>query len=189
VAPSGTISTFAGTEPGLAGDGGPAARAQLSLPTAVAVARDGSVYISEAGNNRIRRVSVSGVIETIAGFGPGSGTAGAGYGGDGGPAEKARLFAPMDIDLWPLGDLVISDSGNQRVRGVSQGVINTLAGTGERGFRGDGGKAVEAALSSPQKLALGPDGGIYLADRANHRVRQITPGGTIVTVWGDDAAR
>jgi serine/threonine-protein kinase len=90
----------------------------------------------------------------------------------------------MDLEALPTGDLVISDSGNHRVRRISQGMITTLAGSGDPGFRGDGGKAPDAALNTPQKLAVGRDGSLYLADRANRRVRKIAPDGTITTVCG-----
>jgi sugar lactone lactonase YvrE len=184
VDPAGTITTFAGTEAGLAGDGGPANRAQLSLPTAVAVAADGAVYISDSGNNRIRRVRRDGTMETVLGSGPGSGTAGAGFAGDGGPVEKAKIFAPADLELNPAGDLVFSDSGNNRVRLIARGVITTIAGSGIPGFGGDGGSALGAALNTPQKIALGKDGAIYVADRANHRVRRVDAMGRIESIRG-----
>ncbi len=186
---NGIISTFAGTEAGLAGDGGPANRAQLSLPMAVAPAPDGSVYISDTGNNRIRRVNRDGKIETVLGSGPGSGTAGAGFSGDGGPAAKASVFAAADVGVSASGDLFISDSGNHRVRVVSKGVITSVAGMGDAGFAGDGGRALEAALNAPQKIALGPDGSFYVADRANRRVRRVDSEGRIETVAGRQVVR
>jgi sugar lactone lactonase YvrE len=179
VDPRGIITTFAGTEAGLAGDGGPANRAQISLPTDVAVGPDGTVFISDSGNNRIRRVDPSGTIDTVLGTGPGSGTAGAGFGGDGGPPLNARIFAAAGLACSPTGDLFIADTGNHRVRLISKGVITTIAGSGMAGFSGDGGRAPAAALNSPQKLALGKDGSLYLADRANHRVRRVDPSGRI----------
>jgi sugar lactone lactonase YvrE len=178
----GIITTFAGTEPGLAGDGGPAVKAQLSLPTSVAVASDGTVYISEAGNNRIRRVKPDRIVETVLGTGPGSGTAGAGFGGDGGPALQAKVFAPADLALDPQGGLLLSDSGNHRVRLISNGVIRTVAGTGTPGARGDDGPALNAELNTPQKIAVGPDGALYVAEPANRRVRKVGADGRIQTV-------
>lgn len=181
----GTIATFAGSEPGLAGDGGPATKAQLSLPMAVAVAPDGSVYISDAGNSRIRRVTPDGVIKTIAGFGPGSGTGGAGFSGDGGAPERAKIFSAADIKFDPAGALFISDSGNNRIRVIREGVIGTVAGSGRPGFDGDTGDALKAALNTPQKLAIGPDGSVFVADRANRRVRKVDAAGLIQTVAGE----
>jgi NHL repeat-containing protein len=182
VDPKGIITTFAGTEAGLAGDGGPANKAQLSLPMAMAVAKDGAIYISDAGNNRIRRVNREGIIETVLGSGPGSGTAGAGFAGDGGPVEKARIFAPADLECSPSGDLFLSDSGNNRIRVISKGVITTLAGSGTSGFGGDGGSALAAVLNTPQKIALGRDGSVFIADRANGRVRRVDGAGSIQSI-------
>jgi serine/threonine-protein kinase len=186
VDPKGTITTFAGTEAGLAGDGGPANRAQISLPTDVAVGPDGTVFISDSGNNRIRRVDPAGIIDTVLGTGPGSGTAGAGFGGDGGPARNARIFAAAGLACGPAGDLFIADTGNHRVRLISKGVITTIAGSGTAGFSGDGGSAPAAALNSPQKLVLGKDGSLYIADRANHCVRRVDASGRIESVGRRD---
>ena len=185
VSPDGTLSVFAGTEAGLAGDGGPATKAQLNLPQAVAVAPDGSVYVSDSANSRVRRVRPDGTIATVAGSGPGSGDGGAGFGGDGGPASKAKLFSPADLKFNRLGQLYVSDSGNNRVRLITHGAIITVAGSGQPGFAGDGGPALAASLNTPQKLALAADGSVYVADRANRRVRKIDPAGTITTVAGD----
>jgi sugar lactone lactonase YvrE len=180
----GAVTLFAGTEAGLAGDKGPANKAQVNLPQAVAVGPDGSVYISDGANSRIRRVTPDGVIQTIAGFGPGSGEGGAGFGGDGGPAEKAKLFSPADLKVSAGGHLYVSDSGNNRVRLIAHGVIVTVAGTGSPGGEGDDGKALKATLNTPQKIAVAGDGSVYVADRVNHRVRKIDPQGVITTVAG-----
>ena len=101
--------------------------AQLSLPMAVAVAPDGSVYISDAGNSRVRRVAPDGKIETLSAT-AGARIYGAGFAGDGGPAGKAKLFSPADLKFDAAGDLYISDSGNNRVRVVRGGVMTTLPG-------------------------------------------------------------
>jgi sugar lactone lactonase YvrE len=180
----GKISIVAGTEAGLAGDKGPATKAQLNLPQAVAVAPDGSTYISDSANSRIRRVGKDGIIRTIAGSGLGSGDGGAGFGGDGEAAEKAKLFSPTDLKFNSVGELFISDSGNNRVRLITHGVIVTIAGNGTAGLGGDGGKALSATLNTPQKIALASDGSVYIADRVNHRVRKVDPQGVITTVAG-----
>jgi len=168
---SGKLTTFAGTEAGLAGDKGPADKAQLNLPQAVAVGPDGAVYISDSANSRLRRVK-DGVIETIAGSGPGSGEGGAGFGGDGQPAAKAKLFSPTDLKFDSAGKLYIADSGNNRIRVIADGVIKTIAG------------ASEGELNAPQKLAVAADGTIYVSDRVNHRVRKIDAKGAMTTVAG-----
>src|SRR4051812_6345279 len=124
----GTVTTFAGTEAGLAGDGGPAIKAQLNLPQAVAVGPDGLVYVSDSANSRIRRVGADGVIQTISGSGLGSGEGGAGFAGDGGPPEKAKLFSPGDLNFNAVGQLYFVDSGNNRVRAIVHGIVLTIAG-------------------------------------------------------------
>ena len=180
----GAATTFAGTEAGLAGDGGLASKAQLNLPHAVAVGPDGAVYVSDSANSRIRRITADGVIRTIAGSGLGSGEGGAGFSGDGGPAEKAKLFSPSDLKFNALGQMYVVDSGNSRVRLIAHGSILTVAGSGTAGFAGDGGPALKAALNTPQKVALGPDGVVYITDRVNHRVRKVDAAGVITTVAG-----
>jgi sugar lactone lactonase YvrE len=184
---SGQVTTFAGTEAGLAGDNGAATKAQLNLPQAVAVAPDGTVFISDGANSRVRRVRPNGVIQTIAGSGPGSGEGGAGFGGDGGPLEKAKLFSPADLEVTAAGQLYVSDSGNNRVRFAAYGVTATIAGNGTPGLAGDGGRATQAALNTPQKIAVAPDGTVYVADRVNRRVRKIDPAGVITTVAGSQS--
>jgi sugar lactone lactonase YvrE len=172
---AGNVTTFAGSEAGLAGDKGPATKAQLNLPQAVAVALDGSVYISDSANSRIRRVAPDGNIITVCGSGPGSGEGGAGFAGDGGSPEKAKLFSPADLKFNALGQLVVCDTGNNRIRLIAYNVVHTLAGPAQP-------VSAPAGLNTPQKLALAPDGSIYVADRANARVLKLTPAGTITTV-------
>lgn len=181
---AGTITTFAGTVAGFGGDGGPANKAQMSLPMAVAVAPDGAVYVSDGSNSRVRRISADGTIQTIVGYGPGQDLYGAGFAGDGGPAEKAKIFTATDLKCDAAGNLYISDTGNNRVRVIRAGVITTIAGNGRPGFGGDGSPAVAAELNSPQKLALAANGSIFIADRVNHRVRKVDADKRIATVAG-----
>ncbi len=182
---NGVITTFAGSQPGFGGDGGPANKAQISLTMAVAVAPDGSVYISDAGNSRIRRVTSDGKIQTVVGYGPPQDTYGAGIAGDGGAAEKAKIFSTTDLKFDAAGNLFISDSGNNRIRVIRGGVIDTIAGSGRAGFSGDGKQALSAELNTPQKIAVAKDGAIFIADRANHRVRKVDIGGLIDTIAGE----
>jgi hypothetical protein len=183
---NGMITTFAGTQPGFAGDGGPANKAQLSLPMAVAVAPDGNVYISDAGNSRVRRVAPDGKIQTVVGAGPSEGVYGAGFAGDGSPAERAKIFSATDLKCDGTGTLYISDSGNSRIRVVRAGIITTIAGSGRAGFSGDGGQTLAAELNTPQKIAIARTGSVFIADRANHRVRKVDPKGFITTIAGGD---
>ena len=179
---AGTITTVAGTPSvaGYGGDGGPATAARLNFPTAVAVDGFGNLYIVDRGNNRVRKVTPSGTISTIAGTGA------AGYSGDGGPAASAALNAPATVTVDGLGDVYIADAGNNRVRVVNPlGLISTIAGTGAAGYSGDGGPAIAAALSSPYQLAFGPTGTLYIADRNNQRVRAVAATGIITTVAGN----
>jgi sugar lactone lactonase YvrE len=181
----GMIMTFAGSEPGFGGDGGQSIKAQISLPMAVAAAPDGSVYISDAGNSRIRRVAADRKIQTVVGYGPPQDTYGAGFGGDAGPAEKAKIFSATDLKFDAAGNLYISDSGNNRIRVIRGGVITTIAGSGQRGLSGDGKEARGAELNTPQKITIAGDGRIFIADRANHRIRMVDPKGFINTIAGE----
>ena len=176
----GDIFTFAGTgTAGFAGDGGPATSAALRQPTAVAWLADGSALVADYANHRIRRVSPSGQITTVAGTGT------AGYSGDGGAATSARISWPTDVDPTADGGFLIADLGNKRVRLVSPaGIITTVAGTGVEGTSGDGGPAVSAQLAAPTGVAVTGDGGFLVADAGAHRVRRVSPGGTITRVAG-----
>ncbi len=181
ISPDGIIRPFAGaaTE-GYSGDGGPATQATLSNPYAIALGPDGSLYIADWGNARIRRVYPNGIIETIAGTGV------SGHSGDGQPAISARILATY-IAVGPDGSVYLSSRGYARVRKITpDGLINTIAGTGVNGFSGDGGPALSARLSTyPGGLALGPDGSLYIADTGNARVRRVSPDGIISTVAGN----
>jgi len=176
----GDIFTFAGSgAAGFGGDGGPATSATLRQPTAVAWLGDGSVLVADYANHRIRRISPSGQITTVAGTGT------AGYSGDGGPATSARLNWPLDVEPTADGGFLIADLGNRRVRRVSPaGIVTTVAGTGAGGASGDGGPATSARLDAPTGVAVTTDGGFFVVDAATHRVRRVSPGGTIARVAG-----
>ncbi|MCY4595485.1 MAG: NHL repeat-containing protein, partial [Bryobacterales bacterium] len=180
---AGVITTVAGTgELGYGGDGGPAAGAELASPSGVAVDGSGNLYIADESNHRVRRVDPAGVITTVAG------TAALGYGGDGGPAASAELAFPLGVAVDGSGNLYIADSWNDRVRKVDRaGVITTVAGTGERGYGGDGGPAASAQLYSPRGVAVDGSGNLYIADSSNDRVRRVDLAGVITTVAGTGA--
>ena len=186
VTTSGIMTIFAGngTE-GFSGDGGPAAQAKLYRPTAVAVDKDGSLYISDASNKVIRKVTKAGVITTIAGV-PGR----AGYAGDGGLATKALLTQPAGIAVDYSGNLYIADPSNSVVRKVnSAGIITTFAGNGTAGYSGDSGPATKAQfqIGSPQGIAVDPAGNVYASDYQNHAIRKINAKGIITTIAGTGA--
>jgi len=178
---NGAITTVAGNgTPGFSGDNGPAASAQLSDPEGVTVDSAGNLYIADAFNNRIRKIS-NGVITTVAG----NGTSGLGPSGDNGPATSAQLYSPKGVAVDSAGNLYIADTYDQVIRKVSNGVITTVAGTGTHGpSSGDNGPATSASLFSPTGVAVDSAGDLYIADTGNSRVRKVSKG-VITTVAGN----
>ena len=170
---SGMVRYFGGTkstDQRFSGDGGPATKAALNFPSAVAVADDGTVYIADTWNHRIRRVDPqTGVISTI------SGTGQTKFFGDNGPAEKAALNEPVALALDGHGHLYIADQSNNRIRKIdlSSGVITTVAGTGESGYNGDGAQGPDTALAGPSGLAVDQEGNLYIADTFSSRIRKL----------------
>jgi hypothetical protein len=181
LAAPGEITTFAGTgTEGFEGDGGQATAANLSFPWGLDVAGS-TLYLSDSGNHKVRRVSAAGEISTFAGTGV------AGFGGDDGPATSAQLHSTGAVAADGQGNVYISDFANNRVRRVSAaGQITTYAGTGTAGYSGDGGPADEAELNEPRQIALDDAGNLLIADSANHRVRVVeASSGEIETVAGN----
>lgn len=180
---AGIASTFAGgTQSGAGGDGGQATAANLNKPQALAVDASGNVYIADNGNNKIRKVSPSGIISTFAGTGVAGGS------GDGGAATSATLREPSGVTVDPSGNLYIADTGNHRIRKVSSvGVISTVAGNGLRGSSGDGGDATQASLNRPAGVAVDASGDILIADTDNDSVRRVIPAGVIYNVVGSSS--
>ncbi len=180
---TGTITTIAGTgTPGFSGDNRPATASQLCLPTALAVDGANNLYLADTGNHRIREISTSGIITTIAGTGT------QGFSGDNGPAINANVDSSMGLALDNANNLYLSDTHNHRIRRIdaSSGIITTIAGSGTLGFSGDSGPAVSSNLSLPHGITLDSAGNLYLADTANHRIRRIDAiTGIITTVAGD----
>jgi sugar lactone lactonase YvrE len=181
VTQAGIISTIAGYGAyGFSGDGGLATSAALDYPMSVAVSPSGNLFIADAANNRIRKVTTDGVINTLAGNGS------SGIGGDGGPATSARLNYPTGVAVDSSGNLYVADTLNYRIRKVtSDGMIRTLAGNGSIGFSGDGGPAASARLNYPTGVAADLFGNLYFADTLNYCIRKVTPAGFINTVAGN----
>jgi hypothetical protein len=179
-AATGIITTIAGTgTAGFSGDGGPGTAAKLDYPTGLAVGPDGGLYIADRNNQRVRRVDLtSGTITTVAGNGS------TGFAGDGGPATAAKLNSPTDVAFDPTGALHIADNANHRIRKVSDGKIDTVAGTGSPGFSGDQGQATLAKLQDPDGIGFGPDGQLVIADSGNFRIRAVEDN-MISTLAGD----
>ncbi|MFG2287414.1 RICIN domain-containing protein [Streptomyces sp. NPDC048595] len=184
VAADGRICTVAGTgTAGFSGDGGPATAAQLDDPRGVAVDSAGVLYVSEYNNRRVRKITTEGQISTVAGTGT------AGCGGDGGPAISAQLSRPRGMEVGRAGELYIADEGNHQVRRITaDGKISTIAGTGTKGFSGDGGPATAAQLDGPFEVAVDSIGTLYIGEFGNHRVRKITADGKISTIAGTGTA-
>jgi trimeric autotransporter adhesin len=182
-ATTGDITTIAGDGTyGYGGDGdpGPATKAEFRNPEGIAFDAAGNLYIADSGNCRIRKMTPTGAITTVAGNGQ------QGFYGDGGAATAAKLLIPAAVRLDGMGNLYISDTNNQRIRKVTpSGTISTVAGNGTTGFFADGGPAILAALNRPIGMAVDAAGNLYIADSSNYRVRRVSPAGAITTVAGN----
>ena len=190
VSPAGIINTIAGTgTSGFGGDGGSATAAELYNGLDVAKDAAGNLYIVDQTNQRIRKVTTTGVISTFAGTGYGAGTGVGGYSGDGAAATLAELYNPYAVAVDAAGNVYIADGGNHRIRKVNTaGIISTFAGIGSAGFSGDGLQATLAALNEPTGVALDDSGNVFIADANNNRVRKVNTAGVISTFAGNGTA-
>jgi uncharacterized protein (TIGR03437 family) len=225
--PAGALSLYAGNGSiSFAGDGGPGPSGAFFFPTSVAAAPDGSLYIADTQNSRVRKIDPAGNLSTVASglltpsavatdaagnvyiadTGNGrvrkltpagentivAGTALPGSAGDGGPATSASLFLPGGLAVDAAGNLFIADVGNNKIRKVTPaGVISTVAGTGTKGFSGDGGPAPAATLNllgTHAGLAVDSAGNLFIPDTANNRIRRVDSAGLISTVAGNGIA-
>ncbi len=166
-----TIDTVAGTgQPGDNGDAGEAVKINVGDPFGVEVGPDGALYITEVRNHRVRRLDLkTGKLNTVAGCGS------KGYSGDGGPAIDAKLNEPYEVRFDGDGNMFFVEMQNHLVRRVDAktNIITTVAGTGNAGYSGDGGPAAKATFRRPHSIALDGQGGLYVADIGNHRIRRI----------------
>jgi sugar lactone lactonase YvrE len=184
---SGKISTFAGNgATNFFGDHGPATSAGLDQPNAVVVDAVGNLYIADTSNHRVRKVTTSGTITTLAGNGT------PGFSGDNGPATAAMLNMPLSVAVDSAGNVYVADSNNFRIRKINiNGKITTFAGTGQAGCEGcgdppvDGGLAVNAALGYVLGVGTDTAGNLYIADDGYFRVRKVDANGIITTVAGN----
>jgi hypothetical protein len=174
------IVTVAGTgTAGFSGDGGQATAAQLNGPFGVALDDTGNLYICDNSNLRIRKMSPSGIISTIAGNGT------LGSIGNGGSAVLAQIRGVAQLATDNFGNIYIADGANYEIRKVTpDGVINKIAGTGTTGFNGDGIPATDAQLAYPIGVAVDGSGNIYIADKDNFRIRKVNATGIITTIAG-----
>ena len=168
-----------------AGDGGPATKAELNLPVSIAVDPAGDIFISDQGNNVIRKVDPTGKITTVAGI-----STSFGYAGDGGPATKAVFAYPAGVAMDTAGDLFITDVNNNMLRVMlPDGTVQRVAGNGIAAFAGDGGPALSAELDSLRQVAVGTFGDVYIADSLNNAIRKLTPGtatlGRVTNAFGN----
>jgi sugar lactone lactonase YvrE len=179
-----TVQTIVGTGAvGFNGDGLAGLETEVSFPTGgnpeptggLALDADGMLYFSDSNNNRIRRVEflsddfTESIVTTIAGTGE------AGYSGDGGPATEAQLEFPQDMEIGPDGALYFADANNHVVRRINleTGIIEAVAGTGVKGYSGDGGPAIDAQLNRPFGVAFDDSGDLYVSDTFNSRIRKV----------------
>jgi GT2 family glycosyltransferase/DNA-binding beta-propeller fold protein YncE len=177
-----------GARKGYAGDNGPAIDAWLDTPGGIAIAAAGDVYFADSNNHVIRRIDpVKKNITTIAG----NNALGGGFSGDFRVATAAQFDTPDGVAIAPDGDLIVADSHNERIRRIDKptSIVTTVAGNGETGYNGDDQPATDASLSSPNGIAVAPNGDIYIADTLNYRVRMIDHNtGFIHTIAGDGTA-
>ena len=178
---SGRVTRFAGTgEKGFSGDGGPAAEARLNGAFAIAI-RNGTLYIADLGNRRIRAVNLTtGIIRTVAGNGD------RGVPADGTQALAAPLVDPRAVAVDEAGRIYICERAGHALRVVEpDGRIRTVAGTGQPGFGGDGGPALQAAVNGPKHISIDADGSVLVTDTENHVIRRYVPSrGTMERVAG-----
>ncbi|HEU4595859.1 MAG TPA: NHL repeat-containing protein [Pyrinomonadaceae bacterium] len=170
-----TVKTLAGDGSPGAGDAAAATGARFGEPFGVAVGRDGSIYVADAGeSNRIRKITPEGAVSTLAGGAEGYAD---------GAGAAARFHTPSALAVDDEGNLYVADTGNQRVRKVTkEGVVTTLAGDGTAGFRD--GPAHAAQFNAPVGVAVDREGRVFVADTYNDRIRVVTKEGEVKTVAG-----
>lgn len=169
VNPAGIVSLIAGNYTiGYSGDGGSATSAQLAYPCKPGVDPAGNVYIADAQNHRVRKVTPAGIITTIAGTGV------MGYSGDGGPATSAKISFPGSVVIDKAGNLYFAD--DRIIRKVDpSGIITTFAGNGIYGYTGDGGPAINAAIVATQgRISIDANDNIYFCDERYFVIRKIS---------------
>ncbi len=180
-ATTGVITTIAGTgSSGFSGDGAAATAARLKSPSGITLDAAGNIYFSDRGNDRIRKIAPDGIITTIAGKGGFNA-----FSGDGGQAIDAEFNDPNGLTIDNTGNLYVMDRDNHRIRKITtDGIVNTIVGTGDTGFSGGGfngdnqlGTATE--LDKPTDVVIDASGNVIFNDNNNHRVRKLESTGTL----------
>jgi sugar lactone lactonase YvrE len=186
ISPKGRITTVAGNgRRGFAGDGGPATDASLSGPNDMLIDAAGHLIIADSGNHRLRKVNHSGIISTIAGTGKLRYNGASGLSGDGGPALQARFNHPSTLVQDAAGNLYVGDFNNHAVRKITpDGIVSTVAGTGQWGFNGNGILATHALFNEVGGVALDPHGQLIITDGGNFQVRRVDHQGVIEAIAG-----
>ena len=179
VAVDGIINTFAGNgQTGFSGDGGLATDASLNRPTDIASDPSGNLYIADESNGRIRKVTPDGIITTIAG----------GNIGDGQLATQANLYNPADVHITTQGELYIADNKHSRIRKIdANGIITTIAGTGQPGSSSNGQQALESSFPYPRGITIDDTHTLYLSTLAS-KIHTVDPHGITGTVAGNGRA-
>ncbi len=177
ITPAGAVSTLAGTAGVLGTTDGSGSAARFNFPVGITVDSAGNVYVADAKNFTIRKITASGVTTTYAG-------AASQLGATDGPAASARFFLPYGVAADASGNVYVADGGNHVIRKISAaGVVSTLAGTAQQsGFVNGTGAA--ARFNTPWGLAVDGSGNVYVADSENNAIRRVTPGGLVTTVAG-----
>ncbi|HYW73595.1 MAG TPA: RHS repeat-associated core domain-containing protein [Pyrinomonadaceae bacterium] len=184
---SNVIDTFGGTaNPAFTGDGGPVTAAQFNDPLGIGAGPDGSIYVADTNNGRVRKVDSGGIVSTFAGNGFGCAPS-AFPCGAGGPATQASLGQPTRVATAADGNVYLGSSSPVIWKVAPNGIISIFAGSAFSGFSGDGGPATQAQLSSFARPFPAPDGSVYISDVNNNRIRRVTPDGLITTVAGGAA--
>jgi len=175
---SATITTIAGTgTQGFSGDSSPATVAELDSPAGIAAASDGRIILADSHNHRLRAITTTGIIQTIAGTGT------PGFNGDGLAATAAELSLPRGITLGAAGNILFADSNNQRIRSINaQGIITTIAGSGVQGIAPDGSTSTATSINTPHAVAISTFGSPVFAESPNHLVREVAVNGDVYTV-------
>jgi sugar lactone lactonase YvrE len=179
----GEMTPFAGTgKKGDGGDGGPALKAEFNGPHSLVVGPDGTVYVADTWNNRVRKIDPkTGTISPFAGTGE------KGFAGDGGPAARAQFGGVYCIAFDAKGEqMYLADLDNRRVRAVDMktGTVRTVAGNGQKGVPEDGAEAVKAPLVDPRAVAADGAGNVYILERGGNALRVVDAKGRVKTVAG-----